>query len=292
MTIRLTAPSKTFLCGEYGVLLGGPALVINTQPRFELLARLNQNQNAQHRFHKNSPAGILIAENLKVFSGLSIEFNDPHQGRGGLGASSAQFLLVSALKSFLQDKAASYEEIWSDYQRVTAKSGSGVDVVSQYTGKIARIQFSPLLAEAEDWPYSEIGFVVLRTGNKVLTHKHLSSLERSRLETLKKISNSAFEAFDAESSEVFLAKVHQFSKSLKELGLEDFQTSSLIEDLAQQDWYLAAKGCGAMGADTILAFYPSEERKTVLDYAASMKLEVCATESDLSLGLEVTHETR
>lgn len=36
MTIALSAPSKTFLVGEYAVLRGGPALLLNTSPRFRL----------------------------------------------------------------------------------------------------------------------------------------------------------------------------------------------------------------------------------------------------------------
>ena len=34
MTLTFSAPSKTFLSGEYAVLNGNPALVLNTGPRF------------------------------------------------------------------------------------------------------------------------------------------------------------------------------------------------------------------------------------------------------------------
>ena len=94
LKVILSAPSKTFLTGEYGVLAkGGQSLVVNTYPLFELHIAPKGNR-ACWGIHKKSPAGTWIQNNPNDFEDIGITFVDPHQGRGGFGASTAQFLMV------------------------------------------------------------------------------------------------------------------------------------------------------------------------------------------------------
>src|SRR5665213_3933088 len=100
MNIHFSAPSKTFLTGEYAVLCGGPALVLNTSPRFELKAVRGEFGVAG--IPDGSPASQWIKQRAPLLADWKIEFSDPHQGQGGFGASSAQFLFVHALTTLLQ----------------------------------------------------------------------------------------------------------------------------------------------------------------------------------------------
>jgi mevalonate kinase len=296
MSLRLSAPSKTFLTGEYAVLAGAPALILNTQPRFELSARkvgLVSDQGL-HGIHSESPAGLWLRQREPLLEGWSLEFKDPHAGRGGFGASGAQFLLVHAFTTLLQSGYDSArfvaEDVWNDYQVLTKGSGSGADVLAQLAGSVARVELSPPSAEGEEWPYPEIGFVILRTGRKLATHDHLKSLDRAKLAPLKSLAEKAFETFDTEPSETFLSHVSRYAKALRELEVQSPSTIKMLIPFEEQEWCLVAKGCGAFGEDTALVFYPREARREVMQFCAQQGAEVAATESDLSSGLEVHRE--
>src|SRR5690606_39000184 len=105
-------PSKTFLLGDYLSLLGGPALLLNTEPRFQgllesiqptvkssAIADKIQAIEPYPGIHPQSPAGKFLQRHASDFADCNLTFFDPHQGAGGFGASSAQFLMVYALWS-------------------------------------------------------------------------------------------------------------------------------------------------------------------------------------------------
>ena len=93
-------PGKTFLVGEYLALEGGPSVVANTHPSFRFRWTLEQADGGaariEHGFHPESPAGKFLnrlnASRLLGTEKATIEFHDPHYGKGGLGASTAEFL--------------------------------------------------------------------------------------------------------------------------------------------------------------------------------------------------------
>lgn len=296
MTLRLSAPSKTFLTGEYAVLAGAPALILCTQPRFELVAHkagLARDEGVVG-IHPSSPAGLWLEQRRPLLEGWGLEFKDPHQGKGGFGASSAQFLLVHAFTTFLQRSFEDLNEdpgaLWNDYQVLTRQSGSGADLLGQLAGQIGRVELKPVSSEGEEWPYPEIGFVILRTGRKLATHDHLRTLDRSRLGPLVGLAEAAFETFDTEPAETFLTRVARYSKALRELEVQSPSTLKMLIPFEEQEWCLVAKGCGAFGEDTALVFYPSAARREVIQFAASQGVEIVATESDFSGGLEVHRE--
>ena len=73
----ISFPSKTFLIGEYAVMEGAPAILVNTQPRFKFHIQ-HPVKKKSHPFHKNSPAGLFIEENKKVFSSVSIQYSQAY----------------------------------------------------------------------------------------------------------------------------------------------------------------------------------------------------------------------
>ena len=89
----LTAPGKTFFLGEYAVLDEGVGLLCCTKPQFKLIVK----KDFSGEFlgvHPDSPAGLWVRQNQWILKDFHLEFRDPHLGRGGFGASTAQFLLV------------------------------------------------------------------------------------------------------------------------------------------------------------------------------------------------------
>ena len=108
--IELSVPSKTFLLGEYVVIHGGPALVLTTEPRFTLYALLQKTQR-QIDIHSKSPAGKWIEQHADFYQQYHLQFNDPHQSKGGFGASGAQFILLEALRQYQNGETMDNEDL-------------------------------------------------------------------------------------------------------------------------------------------------------------------------------------
>jgi mevalonate kinase len=300
MTIYLSAPSKTFLCGEYAVLAGGPGLIVNTQPRFELVAKQSEDTTdtgAVLGIPEGSPAYKWLSQRAPLLNGWEIEFKDPHEGKGGLGASSAQFLLVHSFTSLMQlgwdkQEKLSSRDLWNDFHVLSGRLGSGADLLAQKAGQVALTEVSRQEASGEEWPYADLGFAIFRTGNKVPTHEHLTTILPAHVDHLVVPAREVVEAFDVEPSAVFVKRVRRFSHALIELKLQAPQTLEILSLMQNESWCVAAKGCGAYGADTVMAFYPSSERTEVLRYGEENGLPLVATELDLSRGLEVQFDAR
>ncbi|MBX3022440.1 MAG: hypothetical protein KF799_12270 [Bdellovibrionales bacterium] len=291
MTLTLSAPSKTFLAGEYAVLAKAPALILNTGPRFELRVRAGHGEVTG--LHPESPAGQWLEQRRPLLEKYALQFHDPHSGAGGLGASGAQFLLVHTLTTYLQssfEKTMSgpdLKDVWKDHDVLSRGRGSGADLLAQATGRVSVVDMATLSARAEEWPYPELGWVVVRTQQKIPTHEHLQTLDRAAISLLSPLAAQCVQAFASAPSEVFLGHVKDFTARLSELGLQAAHAQTLVKHLENEDWCLAAKGCGALGADTVLAFYPTEARERAAAFLRKSSLQVVASLNDLSGGLEL-----
>jgi len=291
MTLTFSAPSKTFLAGEYAVLGQAPALVLNTGPRFELIAR--RGPGPQAGFPENSPAALWLKERAPLLEGWSLEFKDPHNRQGGFGASSAQFIFVHCLTTYLQSSFAKITDVfdkasvWNDHQVLTQHRGSGADVLSQIQGQVSLVDVRNSYTKGMAWPYPELGFGIVRTHQKIRTHEHLAQIDRQSMSLLVRPATACVESFGASSSEVFVSRLKAFTHALKEFDLQAPASLNLIRLFEDQPWCLTAKGCGALGADTVLFLYPIEEKEKVGTFVRKQHLNMVATHGDLSPGLEM-----
>jgi len=296
MNIHFSAPSKTFLSGEYAVLAGGPALLLNTEPRFTLTAE--KGETSLTGIPGGSPAYRWLEARSPLLKEWNIKFHDPHDGRGGFGASSAQFLFVHALTSLLQISVSRAVEgldlpaLLKDFKTLTEGKASGADIMGQAVGHVASVHVGngseAPEAQGTPWPFPELNFTILRTGNKVQTHQHLNELEREPLEALLAPANQVNEAFRSEgSADMFVATVKTYAQTLRELHLQAPSTLALLKRIEEQGWCKAAKGCGALGADTILVMYAREEQETAKRFFTEQKFEIAADNSQLSEGLQM-----
>jgi mevalonate kinase len=288
MNINFSAPSKTFLAGEYAVLAGGPALILNTAPRFTLTA-VKDGKSSVTGIPAGSPAAKWIEQRSPLLNEWKIEFGDPHLGAGGFGASSAQFLFVHALTTLLQISVSRAVEgldlkaLWNDFKVLSGGQASGADLMAQATGGVALVHGAE--AHAEAWPFPELEFAILRTGNKVATHQHLAELHREPVEHLIAPANLVTERFSAGSVDKFIQSVQAYSMILRELHLQAPSTLVLLKKIEEQSWCKAAKGCGALGADTLLVFFARGDAEAASRYFTEQKLERMS--SELSEGLQM-----
>lgn len=292
MTLTLSAPSKTFLSGEYAVMAGAPAIVLLTEPRFRMDVTKGSGQVVG--IPEGSPARKWLALRRPLLSELKIEFHDPHGGAGGLGASGAQFLLSHCLTTFLQSSFARVlggpviADVWNDQQVLSEGIGSGADVLAQAAGGVAVVDAESRSAKSVDWPYPEIHWTIVRTHQKIATHEHLKKLDRARLDVLIEPAKTCAESFGQGGPGKFVENLKQFAAVLRRCELQAPAAQSLVNLLENESWCLAAKGCGALGADTVLFLYPSAERERVGAFVRKTSLQTVATQATLSHGLEMS----
>ncbi len=297
MKLLLSCPSKTFLLGEYAVMNSGAALLFNSEPRFQLIVNLRGTGEVEG-IHPASPAAQWMAQNRDRFGHADLQFVDPHNGLGGFGASSAQFVLVHALAQFIADgrqtnesSVVQVEPIWRDYRNVSAGSRnsnmmgpSGADIVAQFAGGLCEVNLEPFSFSQLSWPFEEFEFTIVRTGKKVATHEHLNEIRRVDTDELNFILERGLDAFETKDSQEFFDAVNDYYGELSELGLVADRTQVYVSTLLAQPFVRAAKGCGALGADTIVVFFATEYRLRMNRFLAELQLPVVTDSRGVSSG--------
>lgn len=309
MKIRLSAPSKTFLLGEYLILEGGQALVLGTKPRFTLQA----NAKGDGRFdgiNPASPGGRYLQEN-PLFSKWDISFTDPHDMLGGFGASSAQFLLLFCLNEMIERgeflatephesplfslRPGFLDKMWHEYRDYSeggAKPPSGADVLSQLVGGVSQVQLGEIQVRAREWNFKDYDFILARTGNKLATHTHLRSLKEFDPKPLQAALDIGLSAFESGSGEQLATAIQAYHRALTEFGFVAHETAELVDTLASTEAVEAVKGCGAMGADVLFILFKKENEAIVRDRMNLIGLSAVATSKDLSYGLRINVESK
>ena len=311
MMLTFKAPSKSFLLGEYLATQGGLAQVAVFEPCFELkvlscdqLDSFHEDSRfqdlktsfiaAEKLFHPASPAGKWILQNTELFQNYRFQFLDPHQGRGGFGASTAQYLLIRQFQErrtsgtadiprssqqvdFLAQESLNMEQlrrIWEDYRRL-AWSGkgaipSGADLVAQASEKICFFRGEDFSLQSLAWPFQDLVLSFFATGIKLATHEHLGSLQTLNVELLKSISEKSYQAFLEKSSEAWIQSIRDYREALFQQGLEAQTTTALFEKLPSS--VLAAKGCGAMGVDILMIVAKVADQESVREHIENLGL--------------------
>lgn len=313
----ISFPSKTFLVGEYAVLEGAPAVIVNTNPRFYFSvssrddgkSALTEQDHLQTpgfhhtQIHPNSPAGHWLAKHPHI-QNYNILFCDPHSGHGGFGLSSAQFNLVYYLKQFLEyqidpaknAKISPTQEIkgdqqsalklWQSYQSLSfeGRRASGADVVSQWIGNVCLFISQPFNVESISWPFSELDFILLRTGITVNTWEHLKNLKLAALQTkdLKYLANEAITQMKDANAVGFATVLNDYAICLQKLGLVHQHVLELLQQI-KSPLVTAAKGCGALGAEVICVLFHPKDRKAILQLLKEKN--IVASSSDLTGGI-------
>lgn len=294
MDLELSVGSKTFLLGEYFVLQSGQALVASTDRRFRLLIQPSEKLRLAG-IHPESPAGKLISENSEVFCRSHVQFIDPHKGEGGLGASTAQFAMVfEAIEQMQSVPAVSSNQKLSSllqtYHRL-AWSGegirpSGADLLGQYLGGLTLINTLTNDHRQLTWNFSDLQFLVVKTGKKLATHEHLKSLGAERFEQLEPAFHVSIEGLETGDSENFLSGVREYRQTLADLNLVAEHTKHLLEILDDLQITEAHKGCGAMGADTMALFVRPDRLDEAVEWSRTQGLLPLVDSEDLTLGIE------
>lgn len=267
-------PGKTFLIGEYVAMYGGPAVVALTEPCFYL--------DKQKRLHPDCFAARLWQKE----TGKSCDWglSDPYVGIGGLGASSAEFLLAY-MNIFGENNSLSHLQSTFFQYADSGASGrlpSGYDLFAQTSEQCVIVQSAPLQLQSMNWPFAELGFILVHTQKKLQTHWHLANLHLDlKWRDLAVVTERAIIAMLENDCEQWIASIQLFYDKLHQQGLVAAHTAFMIEHWMQDLPILAAKGCGAMGADVIVIFAEVEKINKIADSLTAINAHILATHADL-----------
>lgn len=298
MMLEISVPSKTFLLGEYVALLGGPSLILSTEPRFQLHVNQSPKSSSVVGIHPQSAAGKFLQNYADVFAGYQLEFIDPYSGLGGLGASSAQFVMVLALKHWLENhnqllNITSFNEILTEYYRFAWDGRgirpSGADVIAQIQGGISFFHKNANQVESLRWPFTEFSFCLIHTGTKLATHVHLQGLDQLALnKDVEEIVVAAKKALENTDMKSLAHAINEFSNFMALNHLVAETTVKLLKKISQQSGIITAKGCGSMGADVILVLLEKQHVAAFTAWAKQENLKLLSSDHQISAGLTIT----
>ena len=287
--IEISCPAKTFIIGEYAVLDGGPAIVLNTSPRFACRIKKNS-KPLSINLPEKSPAGQWVKKNPQDFHSVQMEWINKYPPlQGGLGFSSAQFNIVYAYSFILREGHIDHikpQEIWRSYRNLSFEGfkPSGADIITQWVGGVSIFEQNPLYVETLTSYFPELECLILKTGENFATYEYLKNFQMSDVSDLKKIAQSAVTAMKQKEEEQFISDINDYRRALKKNGYITEKSWDILIQLEKIKPIKAFKSCGAMGAETLIIFYNKQDNAEVRQ--AVSFLEVIADTSHLTYGVE------
>lgn len=299
--MNLSVPAKTFILGEYAILHQGSALLLTTQPRFELQIRYTAQPTKTNNaaFHPSSPAGKWLANHHEFYRSYQLTFYDAYTNfGGGLGASSAQFLLSYALMKHQLKQKIHHQQLITDYLNCSwdgvGYQPSGADLIAQWQGQICHYDAAHLTITTQTWPFQQLNYAILHTNAKLPTHDHLRAKPVFDSASLKKIAAGGIQAFNQREQTKFIEAINQYARCLANAKLTAPHTQALLQHLKVNKKILAAKGCGALGADVIFILYARRHKSAINAHLASLPVRIITHGQAATPGLqcEIIQQTK
>lgn len=274
--MKIRIPGKTFLLGEYAVLQGGSAIIACTEPFFELEVTNDAKEN--NPFHPQSPAGKFIADHIETFSSLALTWTSPYAG--GFGGSTAEFLACFKLYAELTKQSFSQEFLYQTYLNYAYNQKgippSGADLIAQSQVQEGLVFVQPKRPPiVYSWPFKDLVLLLFKTSIKLPTHEYLQELKQvPDYSSLASLALQGSQALEREESQTFIETINCYADILKDLSLTTNTTITILKNMRESRYFLAAKGCGAMGADVIagITFVRTEKEAIVCGEQIGLQL--------------------
>lgn len=116
------------------------------------------------------------------------------------------------------------------------------------------------------------------------THHHLQEVTLpSQIDYLASLVIKAKEAFDLARSHHLIQCINLYAQKLTELNLVSQHSLPLIQSIKSYPETLAIKGCGALGADTLLILTDKRDLQSLKDKVQDQNWLILATEDNLTV---------
>jgi hypothetical protein len=291
--------SKIFLLGEYQVLKPGAALLVSVEPRFKMIVKRAVTPGSLERpllagINVGSPADLYYRQELGFFKDWEFEFIDPHAGRGGFGASTAQMVLLQGFREG-DEGFHSHSQFDFDLRKLHKKylevaSGaagtppSGADLLAQFQGGMVEIDLGASKIERHSWPFPQWQVLFFATGQKLATHEHLKNIAELDVESLRVAYQQTLRAFRDGQAMAFAEGFRRYQQELAIKGWQASTTTNFLEAIHRLNGVVAAKGCGAMGADVIAVLVDSKHELELIPTIETLGLKYTASLDDRTEG--------
>lgn len=287
-------PSKTFIVGEYLAINGTASLLLATEPCFFTKVI----EDPRYKFHPDGPAGKLIKE-LSI-KNVGFSFFDPHEGRGGFGRSTAEYLSVylydlvvnHQVKNVTDSILNHLENFIVQYRKSSGKEykPSGADLVAQVCGGLCWYDGMNYSAETLTWPFPGYDIFIFHTGRKLATHEHLKELKNMNLRPLIPYLIATKTSMDQANLRHFCDSINFYYDTMAMLGLADKRISESVAKLRADEKVLAAKGCGAMGVDTVIVVAEKSDGKYIKELCLNEDFQFISSLANSHGGASVRKE--
>lgn len=282
--LRVSAPGKAFLCGEYAVTEGAPAIIAAVGRR--VTAGFGNMQGDGYPLGPEATATLKLAEEAfgPAPSRVALDRHELFEGKTklGLGSSAASAVAIaSAIAAHHGHDLTSsttrrliFEAALSGHQRV-APEGSGADVAAATHGGFIHFQRSNergIRIETESAPKSLVLSLVwtgaaVRTSDFLRRVKQLRMTEKSVyadvMERLHDVATDFASAFHDGNTRKLVEVARQYHEAMATLGraadapIVDDSLAEVARAASLEGG--AAKPCGAGGGDVAIAFFESSE---------------------------------
>ena len=274
-----SAPGKAFLCGEYAVLSGAPAIVAAVSRR--VTARWTDLPSEPTPFPLEARATLEAAQEHfgQPPSHLSLDTSRLYDGPNklGLGSSAAVAAASAAALVALHDHDLREREVRNQVfaaalrgHSVVAPQGSGADVAAATYGGYLWFQKGsgePLVQQIK--PPDSLVCILIWTGESSRTSDLLAQVSRLKatapkvhdrcIAALKQQATEFAEAFRNEDGRGVIGTVREYNACMAALGVAAQApiVNTELRRVAEWAWWHggAAKPCGAGGGDLAVAFF-------------------------------------
>jgi hypothetical protein len=223
-------------------------------------------------------------------SKFSLQFEDPLEGAGGFGASTAELvMLYEAYLNCSGDTDRSWIKLWKlyrDLMKDEALLPSGADLIAQKEGSIVLVDIvkeqCTSLWRKMDWSNLLIFSATQQKGRKVATHEHLALLSENGFpnpnseltHSLRDLMNQGIQAIESQDLVSFGRTMDSYAETLGKAKLELLATYEDRQVLRSLPHVLGVKGAGALQADAILVLMKpnSDSKKALITIAESRGL--------------------
>ena len=142
---------------------------------------------------------------------------------------------------------------------------SGMDWLAQEAGGMLAVSAASGLVESLDWPWPEWGVSWVHTGGGQATHAQLNTLDASEpwLQDMARWAAEGRAAWCAGKWGGLDRSSEGSAQILAAAGCVAEHTQAMLTVLRDCPEVLAAKGCGAMGADVVLMFHRRSDESAI-----------------------------
>ena len=265
-SMRVYAPGKLVILGDYAVLDGSPAMVAAVDRR----AQAAVNPSVESSTVVQAVFDTARSMGLSVPSGVEIDTSGFYEAGGeklGIGSSAAVAVASAALVVRKKDKTC-FQLALDGHRRAAGGVGSGIDVAASFYGGVIATHAQP--AELSFLPLSIPGFYmsVLYTNQSASTPQLVRACRSAStwdrwMATMRALAERGIASWRDGQGESFLSVVRDYGRAMESLG-RDAGVSVVTDTIADIMTYAEAQGAaakpsGAGGGDVVVVFSKKSE---------------------------------